>query len=100
MPDTQQQDKTYDIRLKGEVHSFRVADWEGLSLDSVCNVLSDVTGYKPDYIRRTIIEDLIDNKPRVVNIIHAQGWGGQSTPSFIVQENQPAKVTSDRSVAS
>lgn len=79
---------TYSIRIKGETNTFEIAAWQGLTIDQVAPVLSDLTGYVPKYIKETIINRMYNNSPKVVEIIHAQGWNGKSVPSFLVIEDQ------------
>lgn len=74
----------YSVRLKGEVHTFPIDCWASLTIDQIAPVLSDVTGYRESHIRNLIIDGMQGNAPGVVEIIHAYGWDGKSTPSFLV----------------
>jgi hypothetical protein len=45
---------TYSVVIKGEQHTYTVESWRTLTFADVCKILSDLTGYRVDFLARDL----------------------------------------------
>lgn len=74
----------YGVRLKGERASYEITAWSDLSFDEVCAVLSDVTGYKPEFLAKELPK-LFDRLGYATVKPAACNWG--EVPQFHVRSH-------------
>lgn len=75
-------DGLYNIKLVGEAHTYELRGSELHTLEALCHTLSDLTGYKGEFIRDEVLNRMKINERRYVKI--AQMWDGER-PCFFVK---------------
>lgn len=92
MPDAQTQ--TYALSIKGEQHTYAVEAWNALDADTLCRILSDLTGYLSGYLR----EELPRRFDRLgyATMRPASSIGG--TPSFTIRSSTGAPMPKSTTV--
>lgn len=83
-------DLTYSLSIKGEQHIYGVEAWAELDADQLCAILADLTGYRVDYLRRTLPDKFDKLGYAVVHPAAIGGWG--EPPAFHVRSKTGAKM--------
>jgi len=77
-------DGLYTIKLKGEsdtLYEFRGSEQHGLEV--ICHMLSDLTGYKGEYLRDEVLARMKIKEQRTVTPAAMGGWG--DVPCFYIK---------------
>jgi hypothetical protein len=77
------QEETYSLHIKGEHTMYSFAEWGELSSETLCFVLSDLTGYKSDWLRSKLPQLFNHLGYAEVEPAAMAGWGG--TPTFMIR---------------
>jgi hypothetical protein len=81
--------RTYSLSIKGEQHTYSFEPWTGLPFEQLCILLSDLTGYKVEYLKAELVKtDRSTTAPRFdrlgyASLEPANGFGG--TPTFLIR---------------
>lgn len=75
-------DGLYTIAMRGEQHTYEFRGSEQHTLETISNMISDLTGFKATYIRDKLLDRMAIGKKVTVKI--ASLWEGE-TPYLIVK---------------
>jgi len=74
-------DGLYTLKMKGEKQTYAFRGSEQHTLDVICKTLSDMTGYKAEYLKRDLIRPLKISGQCIIAPANSIG----SAPTFIVR---------------
>lgn len=74
----------YSLHIKGEHTLYSFEEWSDMSADTLCLVLSDLTGYKAEFLRNEALPQRFNHLGYATVEPAAQGgWGG--VPTFLIR---------------
>lgn len=80
--------RLFGVSMKGERGIYQIKGWENLTINELAAVLSDVTGYREEFVQRELTKRFDTASTYAIKPSSLQ-WG--ETPTFIVGPSTTAQ---------